>query len=179
MGWKAVKDHFNIEHIVQIIENKIVIGSGYCSDLAIINMNTGKVVRNETFPTFLKEFYPDLLSAKKNQILDLLAFQDEFESSIPVYTYKDDQIILKYCEKAGYPNVTHDGILMYENTFSVDKDIVVGWAKRDVDLRLERYLERITESEAILEELKEKSSKCLKFKEKLQIEYPISGEETC
>lgn len=32
------------------------------------------------------------------------------------------------CEEAGWPNVTHDGQMMYENTFSTDRAEVVRWA---------------------------------------------------
>ena len=37
MGWKNVKDHYRIKHIVQVTEKGICIGSPYCRDLLVLN----------------------------------------------------------------------------------------------------------------------------------------------
>jgi hypothetical protein len=58
----------------------------------------------------------------------LVSSPDTFEKSIRVYTYEGAEILEKFCETPGWPNVTHDGEMMYDNTFSTDRDTVVEWA---------------------------------------------------
>lgn len=133
MGWKNLKDHYRIGHIVQITEEGICIGSGYIHDLIVIGLGGD-----------IKKRYGDRLSS--NQDLDryqqemdadpatlraLVQSPDTFSAAIPVYTYDGAVILEKQCETPLYPNVTHDGCLMYENTFSTDKAEVVEWAKQN------------------------------------------------
>ncbi|MGE4497551.1 MAG: hypothetical protein AB7E48_06695 [Deferribacterales bacterium] len=98
MGWKALKEKFKIEHIVQVTSKGICIGSGYVSDLAVINIESGEVEVNKTFPEFLGRFYPALLHANRDEILELIKVSDSFEGSITVFTYKGSEIIEKRCE---------------------------------------------------------------------------------
>lgn len=123
MGWKAFKEHFKIEHIVAIEKKGLCIGSGYCHDLIVINLTTGELFCNPTFN--LIQRYPALLEATPAELLALLQQPDEFTASIPVYTFEDAQIFEKYCEELGWPNVTHDGCIMYENVFFADREKAV------------------------------------------------------
>ena len=78
MGWKKLKDHFQIEHHVQIVGGQLLIGSSYVSDLATINIETGRVKKNDTFSRFLEENYPQLLDASTAEILGLIKEPDQF-----------------------------------------------------------------------------------------------------
>lgn len=51
---------------------------------------------------------------------------------ITVYTFDRGKIIEKQCDELGWPNATHDGEIMYDNTHSMDRDQVVQWAKDDL-----------------------------------------------
>jgi len=154
MGWHTLKKHFNIGHIVQIRERDLLIGSSYISALATINMDTGIIQKPEYCRgRFLHEYYPNILAATQDEIKALLDAEDTFTQSIPVYTYEGLKIFKKYCEEIGYPNVTHDGVLMYANTFSTNIDHVVAWAKRNRASRLEGLRDRITECSKELDEL--------------------------
>lgn len=128
MGWKTLKDHFSINHIVTSGSRSIYIGSPCVNDLVVINKETGRVVNNSTFLSLTMKEYPQLYEASPEDILQLINTQDDFEQSLIVYTYQGGEIIEKKCEQYGYPNVTHDGQLMYENTFSADKSQVIEWA---------------------------------------------------
>lgn len=75
----------------------------------------------------------------------MFAEPDTFATSILVYTYKGARIIEKRCEEPGWPNVTHDGEMMYDNTFSTDKNTVVGWAKANARAGLRLAHERCAE----------------------------------
>jgi len=157
MGWHTLKKHFNIGHIVQIRERDLLIGSSYISALATISMDTGIIKKPEPYhDRFLREYYPnifDIFAATQDEIKALLDAEDTFTQSIPVYTYEGLRILAKYCEEVGCPNVTHDGVLMYANTFSTNIDHVVAWAKRNRASRLDNLRDRITERSKELDEL--------------------------
>ena len=154
MGWNTFKKHFNIGHIVQIRERDLLIGSSYISDLAAISMDTGMIKKRESWLNdFLPKHYPNISAAMPSEIKALLDAEDTFTQSIPVYTYEGLRILAKYCEETGYPNVTHDGVLMYDNTFSTNIDDVVAWAKRERRFRLDNLRERVTERSKELDEL--------------------------
>jgi hypothetical protein len=154
MGWKSLKERFGITHIVQVNGKNLFIGSGYVHDLVTIDILTGKVTENSTFKRFLLETYPDLLKAPPEEIISLLEKQDTFTHSIAVYTYDGSNIIEKQCENPGWPNVTHDGLVMYDNTFSTNKEEVVSWAKRSAKLGVKCTLERIKDVEEKLRTLR-------------------------
>jgi len=154
MGWNTFKKHFNIGHIVQIRERDLLIGSSYISALVSINMDTGMIQKEEHYrASFLREYYPNIFAATQDEIKALLDAEDTFTQSIPVYTYEGLRILAKYCEEVGCPNVTHDGVLMYANTFSTNIDHVVAWAKRNRASRLDNLRDRITERSKELDEL--------------------------
>lgn len=85
---------------------------------------------------------------------DLLASDDIFEASIPVYTWNGAEIIERYCEETGWPNVTHDGDLMYENQYSTDRSTVIEWARQNAILRAKRLADDVQEAEERLRELR-------------------------
>lgn len=155
MGWKTLSDAFGIEkHIVCVTSNGICIGSGYVHDLATIDPATGILHESKTFNGFVAKHYPELGKATPDELLALIQADDTFTDSITVYTYQDGNIIEKLCEKPGWPNATHDGELMYENSFSTDRAKVIRWAKRDAELRVthtERYLNQTKEQLATIE----------------------------
>ncbi len=138
MGWKALVKHFNIDAQVAIWENTLVIGTGYVSDLATLDLTNGRLSENSTFPGFIEKNAPDLLKASPEERLAQWQKPDQFTQNITVYTYSDDgEILEKLCEVEGYPNLTHDGCLMYVNRFSSDLDQVVEWARSNANARVE------------------------------------------
>jgi len=145
MGWKALKEKFKIEHIVQVTSKGICIGSPYVHELAVINVEIGNIVVHKTFPEFLERFYPALLLTSKDEIFDLIKVSDSFEDSITVFTYKGSEIIEKRCETLGWPNITHDGCLMYDNMYSTNRDLVIKWAQEDVEIGITSTERRILE----------------------------------
>lgn len=154
MGWKNVKEHYGITHYVAVYPEKgICIGSGYVHDLIAIldtdrkadwrdgiDRNRADIGHNLTIsrPNYMargKPFDGWVAQWIENpaQLRQLIDKPDSFANSITVYTYDyDGNIIEKLCEEPGWPNVTHDGRMMYENTFSTDRDQVVAWAKREL-----------------------------------------------
>lgn len=146
MGWKTLKQSFGITHNVCVTDKGVCIGSDFVHDLATINPSTGGLIENEAQRGFLARYYPALLSVTSTELLALIKAEDQFDASISVYTFSKGSLLEKQCEQTGFPNVTHDGELMYANTFSTDLNEVIAWAKRDAQLKVEfiqEHLERL------------------------------------
>lgn len=168
MGWKNVKEHYKISHIVGIYEGHICIGSPYIHDIIRINTD-GKIVKeygdswaqNEDLLRYMKEMKAD--QAKLKELIDA---PDTFQKSIKVYTYDGAEIIEKECEEVGWPNVTHDGLVMFENTFSTNREQVVKWARRSLESGIEWRENRIAEQE---QDLKNSQTELAKDKAELEL----------
>lgn len=158
MGWKKFKDRFKVEHIVRIEDGKLYIGSPYLPKIVPIEMNTGKILRGDDFDhpiKFLKEYYPAIAEASPELIKELLAQEDVFERSIEVYAfdYRTYDILVKHCEVAGHPNVTHDGCLMYDNEYFQSRNEAVDRAKESLAGEIEWNSRRAKELESELLEI--------------------------
>jgi hypothetical protein len=172
MGWKNVKEHYRIKHIVQVTENGICIGSPYIHDIIVIDFN-GSILKIDTSTTnkdlirYQNEMDDDPITLKR-----LIETPDAFSKSITVYTYEGGEIIEKQCETPGWPNVTHDGCLMYENLFSTDKMAVVRWAKENAKAAVKLTINSILRLEKQLSESQKLLSEFKADLEKLESEYP-------
>lgn len=158
MGWKTFKEAFGIKHIVQVTADGIQIGSPYVSDIVTINPETGKIKVDETFPGFLKEYYPNLVAATPEAILAAIKATDAFSAAIVVYTERDGKIVECLCETPGYPNVTHDGQLMH-NGYSPDKDYIVQRTKAGIASSIKWIGSSIERAEQELDTLRQRLSK--------------------
>ena len=162
MGWKTFKEKFKIGHTVQITEKGLCIGSIYVHDLVVIDMETGRIKPNRTFDDFLPRNYPDLYNTLDKEILDAINAKDSFERSIPVYTYDGAEILEKFCEEFGWPNITHDGCLMYENTYFTTRKAAIEKAIKEnkagveiVSTTLKNKRKEVEDYEGYLEEHRE------------------------
>jgi hypothetical protein len=172
MGWKRIKDHYNIGHIVHVTKAGICIGSPYISDIIVIGLD-GKMVKryadrsNADLERYQREFDadPDLLCHLANE-------PDEHSNAIAVYTYGGGNIIEKLCDEPGWPNVTHDGALMFNNTYSSDKADGVKWAKREAALGVKYRRQNLTEAKMRLEQCREQLRSEKACLSKLKADYP-------
>lgn len=131
MGWKNVKEHYRIEHIVCVTEEGICIGSAYVHNLITIDPNLSikrleHLGRGQPFDGWV-----EAMMAEPDTLRRLIETPDTFVRDLTVYTYRMGDIIEKQCEETGWPNITHDGCLMYENLFSTDRDEVARWAENN------------------------------------------------
>lgn len=138
MGWKAIKDHYRIGHQVQVTPAGICIGSSFVHNIITIHtdgpfprIESCYDMRNADLERYIREFLADV-----DLLKSLIQQQDVFERSLPVWTYDGGDIIEKQCEQYGYPNVTHDGQMMYNNMFSSDRNEVVTWAIENAEAGL-------------------------------------------
>ena len=134
MGVKTIKEKYDIKHMVQKVGENICIGSPYVHNIITITPE-GKVAniwdRNSSNPD-LRRYVEELeADVKTGELKKLFHQKDAFENILPIYTTEDGWVIKKYCEKYGYPNITTDGELMYENTFFVNYADALKYLKRD------------------------------------------------
>ncbi len=182
MGWKNVKDHYRITHIVQVSKtdngrdgggvDAICIGSSYIRDLIAIGMDGSILKRyesgNEHLERYMREMDADLDVLKR-----LVLSPDTFAGDgITVYTWEGAEILEKQCEVFGWPNVTHDGCLMYENTFSLNKSEVIFRAKREAKLRMKSAQEVLDSYQKKTQEMQEYLDACRLQLDALYADYP-------
>jgi hypothetical protein len=176
MSWKNVRDHYRIGHQVQINDGRICIGSPYIYDLIRVSLD-GAVSWGNLGPSNnpdLARYYAEM-TADPVKLRELVTTPDTFTASIPVFTYDGGEIIEKQCETLGWPNVTHDGLMMYANTFSADKATVVAWAKRNADLGIESARRRIEEAETDLLQARTQLALEEADRAELEADYPAAS----
>lgn len=180
MGWKNVKEHYGIEHYVQVTSKGLCIGSGYVHDLIRISPTDAKldwddrsdrietkigcnlsvwrlkhVGRGDPFDGIVAAMAAD--PAKLRELIDT---PDDFTASIPVYTYDyDGNIIEKQCEELGWPNVTHDGTMMYENRVFETRAEAVEKARLEMAARVESMIASVADAERDLRERRNRLAK--------------------
>lgn len=159
MGWKAVRDHYRIDHIVQVTDDGICIGSPYIHNIIVISLDRGEIIKRDrdcwARNTSLARYEAEM-DADPFKLAELVAQPDTFERSIPVYTYEGGDIIEKQCEELGYPNITHDGRMQFENTYSPDRGLVRTWAIDNAKAGIEWRRDDITEAERKLADAKDR-----------------------
>ena len=169
MGWKIVKEHYQISHIVHVDGDAICIRSNMQPALIVIGTD-GKFKQrysDSKFEELLR--IQDAMDADPAKLLELIQAEDQFDKSVAVYTFEGADIVEKYCEFPGWPRVTHAGELMYPNLYSTDKDKVILWAKRNAERGLDAYTRMVEEAIAKLEglqsELETQQRNCSKLRE--------------
>lgn len=155
MGWKAFKQHYGINANVYIEKDLLCIGNGYI-DFLKVSMD-GQIEFEHQLGTDHKVHgVQEAIKADPETAARLLQAEDTFERSIIVYTYEGAEILEKFCETLGYPNVTHDGLMMYENTYSPDRDLPIQRALENARLNSDGVRRAIENVEQQLLELKSK-----------------------
>lgn len=151
MGWKSVKNHYRIDHFVHLQGGNLCIGSAYISDIIVVRPD-GTVLKASAYADLHR--YQSEIKADPATFQRLMHELDQFAASIPVHTCVDGQILTLQCEEPGWPNVTHDGQLMYDNTHFTDKAKCVKSAITEYDAGVSLTQRAITDAEAQLQSLR-------------------------
>lgn len=153
MGWKSVKEAYGITHIVKVEDDDLKIGSAYVGDLLTVKPDgtviKSSILTNDSGPL------ADVcraMEADRTRLVELLVTRDTFERSLPVWTYENGRILELACEEHEWPNVTHDGRLMYENLFFEKREDAVIAAIRNAEYAVEGWTENVERSERDLAE---------------------------
>ena len=155
MGWKAVKDHYRIGHIVHMSGDDLLIGGAYVSEIIRVSPE-GVVEEKPTMRPLDGELarYVHEIRGDASRFRGLLALKDEFTASTPVYGWSGSTIVEDFCEEYGWPNVTHSGALMWDGHFFLDRDDAVRRAVAGARGRMSSLAERVDELEERLAERK-------------------------
>ena len=163
MGWKSVRDYYQITHIVQVVEKYdepgqyICIGSPYVHDIIAISAADGRVIKRYRDGRSVNpdlERYQAAFDRDPGKLREMVETADSFGPTHTIWTWKDGEIIEKQCEELGWPNVTIDGLMMYENTFSTDRSKVIQWAIENAKAARSNYEQRVEEHLKALEKSK-------------------------
>lgn len=174
MGWKAVKDHYGIEYTVHMDGGDMHVGAGYLPRIITVTpageVTVSRGMRRDEIDRIAGE-----MEADTARLLELMAATDTFERSIPVYTWSGADILERHCETPEWPNVTHDGEIMYENRYSQDRAEVVEWARESAESRIEGYGRMVEEARADLTRREADLAKAKDDARRIAEEHPISG----
>jgi len=129
MGIKALKQRFGIEHIVHKDGDELCIGSGYCPKLIMINLKTMEVTSSSivTDHSELAGLKIRLSEAQaEGSLRRTVESPDTYSTTYTVFYESNGRILTTKCEKLGWPNITLDGELMYDNQhFKTRKEALV------------------------------------------------------
>ncbi len=126
MGFKLLKEAYDIKHIVCVCNEEkykgevICIGSPYVHDLIVIDMD-GKVLKrnNESFWVNKELYrYQQEFDADADKLKRIVTTPDawDIDELKPVYICDGGRIHEAWCVEFGWPNTTTHGELMYNNT---------------------------------------------------------------
>ncbi len=174
MGWKTLKEALKINHTVMRTQQGICIGSPYIHNILVIN-NDGMLVKDDGWSVNAEiDRYQREIRADPARIKALIQAEDKFERSLLVYTYKDAEVIEKFCEEYDYPNVTHDGEMMYDNTFFRTKEEAAREAISQMESRIACAKRMIGDLKKKIQEHKICFGEAKEGLQKLNAEYPQS-----
>lgn len=173
MGFKTVKEHYRIGHSVHVTADGICIGSPYISDLIIIGLDGVLKKRhehegsNDDLDRYMAEF-----DADPEKLKQCVAAKDVFTKSLATHTWDGSEIIEAKCEEHGWPNVTHEGRMMYDNAFFKSKAKAIAAAKADAACGVKWRKEAVAEAEQKLAEHKAELARCEADLAKLNADHP-------
>lgn len=165
MGIKKLKEKYRIEHTVCRTEKGICIGSHYVHDVIVIS-EEGKFLKkykngnyndgwntNEDLKRYQEEMLADEATGELKKVIDEPDVHGEL---FPVFTIHEGKLVETFCEEYGWPNVTIEGELMYENTFFKTKEEAVEYGIGECEGWIEMLEERKKELEKLVQEKQDK-----------------------
>lgn len=178
MGWKSIRDHYRIEHIVTVDDGVVSISSPLVTGIVTIS-HDGTIIKEYDRPTGDFARYQREIENDPETFARLLAQADSFSADIRVYTWHDAEIIETLCERTGWPNVTHDGHLMHDNRYSTDRDEVVEWARSDALSAIRAYRHQVEETRSDLKIREARLEQALEVCSRIEREHPVDvGQES-
>jgi hypothetical protein len=158
MGWKTVKEWLGVTGAVVHVQDGILsIGTPGIPVLVQVGKD-GQVVRDPKAVGSASQLGRAIrkIGADKAGFMEALAAEDQFEVSTKVYTYnlETGKVEEHQSEKPGYPNVTHSGVLMYDDLFFSDPEQARLRGMEEEEELIERYQAEKEQAEKALEQAK-------------------------
>ncbi|MHB0928659.1 MAG: hypothetical protein ACYC3W_07030 [Candidatus Nanopelagicales bacterium] len=151
MGWKNIKEAYDVVHQICVTREGICIGSGNIPNLIVISREGCVKKRYEDHSNSDLTRYQRLMDESPSQLKQLTLSPDIFNHHIRVYTYEKGELLELWCEKPGYPNVTHDGRMMYDNTFFLRKAEAIQYGIVSEKIAIRHRQEKLERTQAELQ----------------------------
>jgi hypothetical protein len=156
------------EYAVHFDEGKVCIGSPMCSKLITVDTKTFEIkYALDTFREGRKAIRSKELEAiwdklveliKSGEMKSIVENNDSTAGMFPVYCCEDGEVQKKFADVFGWPNSTHDGTLMYNNTFFKTEKEAIEYGINDLSIVVKMYCERVSELEMDIEHKREQIS---------------------
>jgi hypothetical protein len=168
----------NTGYAVMNKEDRICIGSSLCSDLITVNKKTLKInyaldrdgrknleSRGRDELVFIWDKLQELID--NGEIKDIIEGVDVIENPIVVFTVDDGKLISTTTDKTGWPNVTAEGDMMYDNTYFRSKKEAIKYGIAEYTAGLKNSLEWLRDKTKALNEINDRIDMYEKYIENL------------
>lgn len=148
MKARLLQKELNTERTVHLSDNKVCVASAYVHDLIHIKLDdmTVHYVFGEDNP-WKQDDEVKLLLVKLRELVangeinKFLEGDDVIENPLPVFTVINNKLVSTFTDKYGWPNITIDGMMMYENTFFKTKKDALKYAIEEKESSIKYYKE--------------------------------------
>jgi hypothetical protein len=132
-------------YIIHQDGRRICVGGPYCDDLISVDMETLEMKtavhidrgRAGLRGDELKMIWDKLTELIDNGgIKDIIEGGDEIENPLTVYAAQDGELKERVTDEYGWPNVTDDGFLMYENQYFRSKEEAIRRGIADLECQI-------------------------------------------
>lgn len=149
MRARELQRHLNTDRVIHAGNDYIYIASHYCHNLISFDINTGDIryALGGSRPAEIQALINGLEALTMDQIQYYWHGVDEIENPIKIY-YADDNgdIQEALTDSLDYPSVTHDGVMIYDNThFKTlketfdhainDTNLAIDWMATDLEFK--------------------------------------------
>lgn len=174
MKAKTLKQILNTKRPVADHGKYIAVGSYLCHNLIAVDKETLKITyaldsMREGKASLQRKDDSELLDIwnkleeliSSGNIQEIINGADTAENPITVYSFDENkcEIVESFCEALGYPNVTLDGEMMYNNTHFASREDSVKKAIENAEAGVRLTLRCISEKESDILRLQEMLSK--------------------
>jgi hypothetical protein len=158
----------NTGYIIHQDGEKICIGGIYCGDLISVNMKTFEMkaaghieggragLRNGEL-VMIWDKLAELIQS--GEIKGVVEGEDEMENPLTVYAVQNGELKECVTDEYGWPNVTDDGFLMYEDQYFRTKEAAVQRGIGDMECQIidsrklmDEYADRIKKHKVLIKE---------------------------
>jgi len=156
------------KYIINNNDDYIAVGSALCHDLIRVDKKTLKlryaldtwnegrssIKHNELL--FIWDNLQKLIDS--GEIKNIIEEHDEIENPLPIFTVRDGKVVKSFTDKYGWPNVTIDGDLMYENTWFKTELEAINYGIKEYKAGMNIVQRTIDEKRKELKEFEEQRS---------------------
>lgn len=156
------------KYIVNNNDDYIAVGSPLCHNLISVDKKTLKIkYALDTFNEGRKsikhaelEFIWDRLQEliDSGEIKNIIEGRDEIENPLPVFTVRDGRLVKSFTDQYGWPNITDDGYIMYENTHFKTELEAINYGISEYEAGAEMVQRTIDERRKELKQFEERRS---------------------